>query len=255
MPRCPHCANPIEENADTCPFCKADLTRRGGLQQRFERHEDSEDLKVQPMREKKNLLRTAGYCLIILVVAMGSFFAGVSLWRPQTDPGSVTAPPERPLTEPEERDRQIQGLESQVAQLTKELEESSKRLAEMQIRLEEKTRALSAAQEKLQGTRRETERSAVTLPRAADKAAPRPGESPPSPVRRRPSEPGRYEVVRTTFVFEEPSQTSRQVATIRRGTKVTVVGSVGEWLEVRSKQGNPPGFIRRDDAMFVESGN
>jgi len=30
------------------------------------------------------------------------------------------------------------------------------------------------------------------------------------------------------------------------------VGSVGEWLEVRSKHGNPPGFIRRDDAMFVE---
>jgi len=41
------------------------------------------------------------------------------------------------------------------------------------------------------------------------------------------------------------------VSAINKGTRVTVVGSVGEWLEVRSKHGNPPGFIRRDDAMFV----
>lgn len=207
------------------------------------------------MSEKKNTLRTVGYCLIVLIVAIGSFFAGVSLWRPTTDPGDVATQAERPIKEMEERERQIQGLENQVTQLNKELEESSKQLAELQIRLDENTRALSAAQEKLKGTRQDVERSAATLPRAADKATPRPAEPPPSSARRRPAEPGSYEVVRTTFVFEEPSQNSRQVATIRRGTKVTVVASVGEWLEVRSKQGNPPGFIRRDDAMFVEDRN
>ncbi len=53
-------------------------------------------------------------------------------------------------------------------------------------------------------------------------------------------------------VFAEPSETSRKVSTIKKGTRVTVVGSAGDWLEVRSKQGNPPGFIRRDDAMFME---
>ncbi|MBI2088091.1 MAG: hypothetical protein HYT78_05020 [Deltaproteobacteria bacterium] len=42
------------------------------------------------------------------------------------------------------------------------------------------------------------------------------------------------------------------MATIRQGTRVTVVGSRGEWLEVRSKHGNPPGFIPREDAMLVE---
>lgn len=252
MKRCPHCANPTEENAKTCPFCKADLTSREGLQQTFERHEG---LRAEQMSPEKNVLRAVGYVFIILLVAIGSFFAGVSLWRPKTDPTNVTAPPEKPIKELEDRERQIQGLESQVGQLNKELEESSKRLAELQTRLEEKTRALSAAQEKLQGTRREVEQSAATLPRAADKVTPKPVEPPSPAVQRRPAEPGSYEVIRTTFVFEEPSQNSRQVATIRRGTKVTVVGSVGEWLEVRSKQGNPPGFIRRDDAMLKESRN
>jgi hypothetical protein len=38
---------------------------------------------------------------------------------------------------------------------------------------------------------------------------------------------------------------------ISKGTRVAVVRSVGDWLEVRSKHGNPPGFIRTDDAMFV----
>jgi hypothetical protein len=36
---------------------------------------------------------------------------------------------------------------------------------------------------------------------------------------------------------------------------VTVVRSVGDWLEVRSKHDNPPGFIRADDAMFVNRAN
>jgi hypothetical protein len=42
---------------------------------------------------------------------------------------------------------------------------------------------------------------------------------------------------------------------IAKGTQVNVVRSVGEWLEVRSKHGNPPGFIRVDDASFVGRAN
>jgi len=34
-----------------------------------------------------------------------------------------------------------------------------------------------------------------------------------------------------------------------------VVRSAGDWLEVRSKHGKPPGFIRRDDAMFKGGSN
>lgn len=84
-----------------------------------------------------------------------------------------------------------------------------------------------------------------------------PKNSPPS--RARPSEPaastrrtgvaGTYEAVRDTPVYESPAASSRVVASIPRGFKVTVVGSTGNWLEVRSTSGRPPGFIRRSDAL------
>jgi cytoskeletal protein RodZ len=79
------------------------------------------------------------------------------------------------------------------------------------------------------------------------------------PARARPSAPaastrrtgvaGTYEAVRDTSVYESPAASSRVVASIPRGFKVTVVGSTGNWLEVRSTSGRPPGFIRRSDAL------
>jgi len=30
------------------------------------------------------------------------------------------------------------------------------------------------------------------------------------------------------------------------------VNAKGDWLEVHSRRGNPPGFIRREDAAFLE---
>jgi hypothetical protein len=86
----------------------------------------------------------------------------------------------------------------------------------------------------------------------ATSAAPPP---PPPPPARRAAEPGTYETVRATTVYEEPSGSSRVLSQIGRGTRVAVVRSVGEWLEVRSKHGNPPGYIRLDDAMFVSRAN
>ena len=66
---------------------------------------------------------------------------------------------------------------------------------------------------------------------------------------------GVYETLRATTVYEDPSASSRILASIPAGTRVNVVNSHGEWLEVHSKRGNPPGFIRRGDASFVESSN
>jgi len=60
---------------------------------------------------------------------------------------------------------------------------------------------------------------------------------------------GTYEAVRDTSVYESPSASSKVVASIPRGYTVTVVGSTGNWLEVRSRSGNPPGYIRRSDAL------
>ena len=59
---------------------------------------------------------------------------------------------------------------------------------------------------------------------------------------------GSYKVRRLTFVYSQPKEDSRVVSTIRPGTKVHVVDVEGDWLEIRSKHGRPPGFIKRDSA-------
>jgi hypothetical protein len=79
-----------------------------------------------------------------------------------------------------------------------------------------------------------------------------PASAAPAAVSRRTADAGVYETVRATTVFEEPSASSRNVASIPQGTRVNVVSSAGNWLEVHSKSGKPPGFIRRGDAVFVE---
>ena len=78
-------------------------------------------------------------------------------------------------------------------------------------------------------------------------------QSSPASGARRPPETGSYEVIRDTAVRERPSSSAREVALVQRGTIVNVVGSQGDWLEVRSKYGKPPGYIRRDDAMFRQA--
>jgi hypothetical protein len=76
--------------------------------------------------------------------------------------------------------------------------------------------------------------------------------SAPAVASRRAAEAGVYETVRATTVYEQPAASSRSVASIPPGTRVNVVSSTGSWLEVHSKSGKPPGFIRRGDAVFVE---
>ena len=73
-----------------------------------------------------------------------------------------------------------------------------------------------------------------------------------APTSRRASGAGAYETRDSTPLFELPSSSSRVVANIPAGTRVEVVSSKGDWLEVHSRRGNPPGFIRRQDAKFLE---
>lgn len=187
------------------------------------------------------MMRRWIYLILVVALVIGAFFAGGVLFWTKREPPPFTPALEDRGGELEERQRQIQALESQVSQLRRELEESSREVAKLRVRLDDTARALSSTEQKLRSAIRPAERSSATPP------------SP--PPRRRPAEPGTYEAIRPTSVFSEPSEASRKVSAIKRGTRVTVVGSVGEWLEVRSKHGNPPGFIRRDDAMFVESRN
>ena len=156
----------------------------------------------------------------VIAFALVAFLALWDFWTPND--GNSFA-----LREQEEKIREI---EDRVARLQKQLEENSEQIARLQGRSDETPRAR-------QSSRRNENFSRRAETRVTDQIS--------SP------EPRFYETVRNTAVFEEPSASSRKVDTIPNGSKVRVVGSTGDWLEVRSKQGRPPGFIRRDDAVLM----
>ncbi len=108
--------------------------------------------------------------------------------------------------------------------------------------------------------------SRIQQPGEESTRAPKPVPKPTDPHRRshpappvapqRPAEPETYEVIRDTDAREKPSMLAKRVGWFGNGETVTVMGSTGDWLEVAFKHGNPPrGFIRRDDAMFIERTN
>jgi TolA-binding protein len=129
-----------------------------------------------------------------------------------------------------QQEEKIRDMEDRVARLQKELDESSKQIAALQAGSNETMRPRRAPERQVHSRREAT--------RIADQNS--------SPERF-------YQTVRSTSVFEEPSAASRKVGSIPNGTKVRVVGSAGDWLEVRSKSGRPPGFIRQDDAVLMKS--
>ena len=126
------------------------------------------------------------------------------------------------------------------------------------------TREAGSANQERESSGQLPDRSATEIPKVA-KVAPSLPSTPPSPVvepiptRRRPPEPtrpriaGPYEVVYATSVYREPRENSDTVARIEAGTRINVVDVQGEWLEVRSRQGRPPGFVKRDAAVPMES--
>ena len=184
------------------------------------------------------------YVVILALVAAVAVLGWKAFVGTKEDRGS--SPPQE---QGAKQDRQAQALDGEVAQLRKELEANSNRVKALEARLDETNKALAATQQKLKMAERPSAAPAPSKEKAVAKGA----EPAPTTSWRRPAEPGLYEVIRSTSVFERPSASARDVATVTKGTRVNVVGSQGDWLEVRSKQGRPPGFIRRDDAMFVQS--
>jgi chromosome segregation ATPase len=62
---------------------------------------------------------------------------------------------------------------------------------------------------------------------------------------------GTFETVRATQVYGGPSENSPLIASIGPGMKLNVVDSSNGWLEIRSKHGRPPGFIRQEAAVKI----
>lgn len=157
----------------------------------------------------------------------------------------------------QEREEKIKALEEELKQLRQELDKSKNELTSLTAKLQENQKELSASQQRLTATTREAARVASKRPAIAPGSSARSVKTPPSQTAaaRRSAEPGVYEVIRATTVREEPSTTARRVTEINKGTKITVVRTVGSWLEVRSKQGRPPGYVRLDDAILVTRTN
>jgi hypothetical protein len=70
-----------------------------------------------------------------------------------------------------------------------------------------------------------------------------------------PASLGTYQVVRSSRVYAAPNELSRSIGEIEPGVNVNVVNNRDGWLEIHSKHGRPPGFIRRDAAAKISSQN
>lgn len=246
---CPHCANSITTDTLVCPYCKADVL--GSAEPEWpgrdaEAHHASEGTE----RHKLTVRSRAILILGLLVFSLGVYLVGTNVERQDLRP--QIAQQQKAL---EEKDQKIKALESQLARLRGDQNGSAKQIDELKARLQEREKDAAAAQRRLAAAQRDVERLSASRNAAPARAATRsqnpPAAASPGPRPTAPSQPRLYETVRPTRVYEEPADSARVVAQITKGTQITVVGSGGGWLEIRSKYGKPPGFIHADDAMFV----
>jgi chromosome segregation ATPase len=188
----------------------------------------------------------------MLAVALLAFFAGRYVQRSQLL--SSTQANQKQL---QAKDQMIQSQEAQLAQTRQQSNEITTQLAEMKAKFEGSEKELSATRQRLAVATREVDRlnanrsvaARRTVSRAPDANAPIPTPS------RRTVDSGVYETTRATAVHEGPSSTSRVISQISGGTRINVVGSAGDWLEVRSKHGNPPGYVRSNDTRVIARTN
>jgi len=192
---------------------------------------------------------------IILCLGLLMFALGVYLVGGQNERSDLAPQLDAKQKELQDRDVKIKSLEEQLTHAREQLQESGEQFAELKTIIAEKEKSLAAAQKKVEESNRQLERlasrqAAAPLPPVRSRE---PAQSlPPSaPAARRALEAGLYETLRSTSVHEEPNGSSRVLTRVTGGTQITVVRGVGEWLEVRSKHGNPPGFVRSEDAKLV----
>jgi hypothetical protein len=253
---CPHCANSVEEHAVKCPYCKAEF----GSAEEKPQWPGRDEMAGQSARKRgkpgkwvltKPAMATLAASLIV-VLGLGLFL--IAGYRQRSDARQLD---EANSKQAQERAERIKTLEGELKQLRQELDKNKSQLTSLTAKLEENQKELSSTQQRLTAATRETARVAAKRPAVAPASSARSVKTPPSqtPPARRSAEPGVYEVIRSTTVREEPSTAARRVTEINKGTKITVVRTVGNWLEVRSKQGRPPGYVRLDDAILVTRTN
>ena len=66
---------------------------------------------------------------------------------------------------------------------------------------------------------------------------------------------GTYQITQASRVYAGPTESAQSIGEIEPGMKVNVVNNRDGWLEIHSKNGRPPGFIRREVAARVTGQN
>jgi uncharacterized membrane-anchored protein YhcB (DUF1043 family) len=246
---CPNCANTIQESAAKCPYCKAEFSADSAphwLNRNTPLSERPTDLK----RAKTSLIPARfvwpATTLLLIFVA---FYAGAYVQRRQT---ALTA--EAYSKHLQTKDQMIENQETQMNRLRQQLSDNTNQLAELKSKLEESQKTVAATQQRLADANHAVERLNTTRSTAARVGARTPPSSgsyqAPLPPPHR-MEAGVYETVHQTSVYDNPSSQARVISQIRGGTRINVVSSAGDWLEVRSKHGNPPGYVRSNDARPI----
>jgi hypothetical protein len=95
--------------------------------------------------------------------------------------------------------------------------------------------------------------NSIVFPPEATTVARVPEPAPKSQNKTAPRVRGVFKTISPTQVFSEPSEYSDLIANLALGTKVNVVDSRDGWLEIRSKHGRPPGFIRQEATVRMGS--
>jgi hypothetical protein len=252
MRLCPNCANSIEEDAAKCRYCKADLSSEIAPKW-LNRDEPSSEPRIGSNGKKKFPIPSKFiWPAAMVVVALLAFFAGGFSQRSE-----LSALSEANGKQLQAKDQMIQSQQAQLAQVQQQLSDNSNQRIEMKTKLEESQKELSAAQQRLAVAAREADRlranRSVAVTRTAARAPDTSASFPAST--RRPADSGVYETTQATSVYENPSSGARVISQIRRGTRINVVSSAGDWLEVRSKHGNPPGYVRSDEARLIGRAN
>jgi hypothetical protein len=213
------------------------------------RKDDDWELTTAPVEKGRLTVKSKA----ILILGLGVFAVGVYLVggnRERSDLGPMLEEQQRSL---QEKDVTINDLKVQLAQLRQEQQGTRSQIEDLRAKLQESSNDLVAVQKKLADTNHEVEALAALRPGSTPRPVARSIEQPPpatsgSSVRGNGGlEPGTYESTRTASVYEAPASSSKIVTQISKGTQLNVVRSVGDWVEIRSKHGNPPGYVRADD--------
>lgn len=221
MKLCPHCANPVRRGYKFCRFCGAKLKNRS-----------------------RNLLFVGLACVLALVASLIWF-----LTYPSHRDYPEKKTPEL-LAQETEKEQSLPIESVQVLEETGGVQqargESALETADVKPSKQEPPPG-SEIQWQPKVPREEKTQQEVAIVKKESI----PSSAPDLSIASSPS--GEYETTRSTVVFAEPRTESKKITMLNPGTRVLVVGSKGDWLEVRSRHGRPPGFIRRDNAMFIKA--